>query len=122
MRQLVRVIDNGTFCPGFQSIPKYVCSDLAAGGDGLWTSNAAQKSEPRVQQDLSVLNRNAAISSECPRVKPPALPTGAYDSSGFHDSPVVGHPSRSSQPEHRLQPTTIRIHTGRQRIWNAMPR
>lgn len=69
-----------------RELSKYVCGDLAAGGDGLWTNDAAQKSEPKIQQDLAVLNRTAAISSECPGVKPPALPTGAYDSSGFHDS------------------------------------
>jgi hypothetical protein len=67
-------------------LSKYVCSDLAAGGTGLWTTDAARKAEPKIQQDLSVLNRNAAISSDCPGVKPSALPTGAYDSSGFRDS------------------------------------
>lgn len=74
----------------WQNLSATICSDLAAGGTGLFLSHAATDLPAEDQWDLTDLYLDGAIEGTCTSAKKPPAPAGMYYQSDMSMSLVYG--------------------------------
>jgi hypothetical protein len=62
----------------WSGLSDFICKDLASGGRGLYTPNAAKTLPAKSQSELADLYLDGATQGQCTNAKRPAPPPGSY--------------------------------------------